>query len=231
MISNRYIVALGVAVMQWLGWLAVASGQETVGRPCGFVRVLDAVGAGTGALECLIDGQCVRPEGYQPGNVTGGIALDAKSHTVMFRRNGVTDGQTQLDVAVNETTILIAFSQEVPAAGLQPAHWEMRILRLKQYRSDGKRTVSFVSVASDSELTVKIRQSSGTWESIQVKRLAVARASIRQARGYLPVRCNDRDLPAVSVTASGNFVSVLYNDSNGKIRSANFLDYAYSGAP
>lgn len=228
MISNRHLAALIAAVIPGLVWLGgVAAGQDAGPDRCGFVRLLDAVSAGTGKLDCLIDGQPVRQEGYQLGNVTGGIALKPNAYTVRFRRDGVTAGQTQVNVLANETMILIPYAEWVPATEQEAAHWQMRILRLKQHEADDKRTASFVSVAREAELTVEILQANGKWESILVKRLAIARTAIRQARGYLRVRCNDQPLTSVSVAAAGNFVSVLYNDATGVLRSINFQDYKY----
>ena len=189
-----------------------------------------AVSAGTGQLDVLVDGHPVRPEGYQLGNVTGGIALRPNSYQILFRRDGVTAGRTQLSVVANETLTLVPFAEPVPATEHEAAHWAIRILRLKPHAPDAPRTASFVSVARQPALTVAIRQAKGSWEAIEVKRLAVARTAIRQARGYLPVRCNGQRLPSISVAAAGNFVAVLYEDSNGAIRSANFQDYSYRSA-
>ncbi len=231
MTSKRSSCLLIAAIMWWSAWLGThASGQDSPPGPCGFIRLLDAVAPGSGMLEFLIDGQAIRPQGYQLGNVTGGIALEPRVYQVRLRRAGVEDGQTQLTVVANETVIVIPFAQRVPATEDQPVHWQMRILRLKQHAADGQRTVSFVSVASDPELTVQIRQVTGHWESIQVKRLGVTRTAIRQARGYLPVRCHDQEFAPVSVVASGNLVAVIYEDASGKLGSINFQDYKYSGS-
>ena len=228
MISKRHIAALIITVMPWLAWLGgVAAAQDSERGPMGFIRLLNAVSIGAGKLDVLIDGKSLRSEGYQLGNVTGGIALKPKSYKVMFRRDGVTEGQTQVIVVADETLILIPFAEEVPASDRVAAHWEIRILRLKQHAANGRRTVSFVSVSREPDLNMEIRQSNGTWESIRVQRLGIARADIRQARGYLRVRCQDRELPAVSVAASGNFVAVLHEDEHGLLRSTNFQDYKY----
>ena len=77
---------------------------------------------------------------------------------------------------------------------------------------------------------MEIRQADGKWEPVFVKRLGIARAEIQQSRGYLSVRCKGRDLSAVSVGAAGNFVSVLYDDENGVLRSKTFQDYKYLSA-
>lgn len=231
MISKRHLAGLSLAVMPWLtGFGGVAAGQDSGHERCGFIRLLDAVSVGTGQLECLIDGRAVRPQGYQLGNVTGGIALKPKGYTVRFQRDGVTAGQTQVNVLANETLILIAFAESVPATAQTAAHWGLRILRLKQHEADDKRTASFVSVAPAPEIIVEVLQSNGKWEAVPVKRLAIARTAIRQARGYLHVRGNNQPLTSVSVAAAGNFVSVLYNDANGILRSINFQDFKYLSA-
>jgi len=195
----------------------------------GFIRVLDAVSAGTDKLEVLIDGVTVRSEGYQLGNVTGGIALKPNTYQVMFRRAGVKEGVTRVPVLANDTTILIPFAEPLPVKDGTPARWEIRVLKLKQLETGDGRTASFVSVSHQSELRIEIRQA-GKWEPVEVKRLAIARTDIRQARGYLPVRCNGQPLSAISVAATGHFVAVLFDDENGTLRSRNFQDYKYSGS-
>ena len=194
MISRRSLAAVILAVVPWL----VMSGegvraQDSKHGPLGFIRLLDAVSIGTGKLEFLIDGASVRPDGYQLGNVTGGIALKPKTYKVVFRRDGVIDGETQVTVAANDTTILIPFAEQMPASDDKPGRWLIRILRLKQHEQENKRTASFVSVSRESELKVEIRQSNGKWEPVVVKRLGIARADIQQARGYMAVRCRQQE--------------------------------------
>ncbi len=219
---------VAVAAAALLAMAATASGQDSPAGPFGFIRMLHAVSAGSGSLEFLIDGNAVRPDGYQLGNVTGGIALKPGAHAVKFRRQGVKEGSTQVRVAANETTIVIAYAEEIPAAGTQPAQWEIHVLRLKQHQSEHGRSASFVSVSRHPELTLEIRQAPRKqWQPVTVQRLAIARTEILQARGYLPVRCQGQSLAALSVAASGNFVSVLYDDSNGNLRSVVFQDYKY----
>jgi hypothetical protein len=230
MISNRHIAAGVAAIMPMLAWSGGAEpGRDGTPGPRGFVRMVNAVTAGSGALEFMIDGEPVRSEGYQPGNVTGGIALKPAAYKVEFRRNGVTAGETLVNVVANQTLVLIPYAESVPATGHDAAHWTMRILRLKQHAADDKRTATFVSVAREPELKVELRQSNGQWEPVHVRRLGVARAAIRQARGYVHVRCKELELAPISVAATGNFVSVLYEDAGGVLRSAVYQDYQYQG--
>lgn len=231
MSSNRIAAGLIIAAIPWLGLSGgILHGQDFQRGPFGFVRLLNAVSAGSGKLEVMIDGKAVRPDGYQLGNVTGGIALKPKAYKVMFRREGVQEGETRVIVAANDTTILIPFAEQMPVSEGQPARWAIRILRLKQHEAEDQRTASFVSVSREPELRVEIRQTDGTWKPVFVKRLGLARTDIQQARGYLRVRCNNQPLSAISVGASGNFVSVLYEDEQGILRSKNFQDYKYLSA-
>ncbi len=231
MISKHRIAALGVVLISWIAMpFGSAQVEDSASGSVGFVRLLHAVSAGTGKLEFLIDGKSVRPDGYQLGNLTGGIALKPASYKLVFRREGVTEGMTKVSVKANDTTILIPFAEHIPATDKKPERWDIRILRLKQHESDDKRTASFVSVSREPELKVEMRQIDGVWEAVFVERLKVARADIKQARGYLSVRCMGRELSSVSVGAAGNFVSVLYEDEKGELRSKTFQDYKYLSA-
>ena len=225
--SNRLSAVLGVAFSLLAG---TSHGEESGHGPVGFVRLLDAVGVGTGKLEFMIDGKSMRPDDYQLGNMTGGIALKPGNHKMVFRREGVKDGVTQVLVVADDTTILIPFAEQVPATEMKPARWEIRIFKLNQQESEDKPMASFVSVSSEPELKVEMRQADGKWEPVFVKRLGVARTMIKQSRGYMSVRCKEHELSAVSVAAAGNFVSVLYDDENGVLRSKTFQDYKFLSA-
>ena len=215
-------------------WLIFSAGvvlsQEPDHGPLGFIRMLNAVSVGTGKLEVLIDGVAARPEGYELGNVTGGIALKPKAYSVEIRREGVKKGITKVDVRNNETLTLIPFGELMPAENGKPAQWEIRILRLKQFDPESKRTATFVSVSHESELKLELRQSTGKWETVIVKRLELIRTDIKQSHGYLPLRYQDRDMKALSIAPSGNFVAVLYDDENGVVQAKTFIDYKYLSA-
>jgi hypothetical protein len=104
--------------------------------PRGFVRLLNAVGVGNGKLDFMIDGSRVRDEGYQFGDVTGGIPRKPGSFMIAFRRDGLETGETKVDVIKNETITLIPFAEYVPASDRKEACWTIRILRLKQSDTD-----------------------------------------------------------------------------------------------
>ena len=212
----------------WLGSGVRAQDPAVPAPALGFIRLFDAVSAGSGALEVSIDGASVRPDGYRPGDVTGGIGLPPRIYQVMFRREGVKAGGLPVTVAANDTTTLVAFAEWMPVTVGAPDRWRIRILKLSPLDAGDKRTASFVSVSRHAEVTLEIRQG-GKWQSLVVKRLATTRADIRQARGYVPLRCNGQTLPAISVSTAGHFVTVLYDDENGAIRARNFQDYHYAG--
>lgn len=204
--------------------------QEEPAMKSGFIRFVHAIAPGTGAMYCEIDGSDVRSDGYQFGDVTGGIAVKPGAHEVKIRREGVKDGSTRVNVALNETTILIPFAERVPATDEEPAHWEIRILRLKQLEPISDRGATFVSVSQQPELKVEMRDMNGKWASAYVKRLAIAQLPIDFPRGYVPLRLGNETLEPIPISDNGNYVVVLYDDPDGKGKALNFRDYKYLSA-
>lgn len=195
--------------------------------PRGFIRLMNAVGVGSGKLDFLIDGKKVRDEGYEFGDVTGGIPRKPASYKIAFRRSGIETGETRLDVIRNETTTLIPFAEFVPATEQKAAHWIIRILRLKQSENRDKSTATVVNLTRNPELKVLIQQPDESWVTLSVKRLNLERIPILQRTGYVPLRTETGDLKPLSVGTSGNFVSIIYEDADGVICSRNFQDLKY----
>lgn len=204
---------------------ARAHGQQT-----GFVRLLNTVHVGAGPMRVAIDGKPVRDQGYQPDDLTGGIALAPGGHVVSFERDGLVKGAARVTVRPDETTILIPFAERVPATAERPEQWGIRILRLKQHDPENKRSATFVSVSSEPETRIEVMRSGGDWEPVDVCRLGLTRIDIKQSKGYLPVRYNGRLLTEISVSPVGNHVLVLYDDARGVMRSRTFGDHKYLGA-
>ena len=196
----------------------------------GFVRLANAVAIGTGNLTMEIDGKKIDDTGYTLGDVTGGISLPLGNRTVKFSREGATEGSTRVSVAGNETTILIPFAEKVPATDEVPAHWAIRILRLKQRDPEEERSATFVSVSQNPEIKVEMRDPEGKWSNVFVKRLAVAQAPIRYPRGYVPIKTADGELTSIPVASNGNYVVLLYDDEQGKVKSVNFRDRKFLSA-
>lgn len=209
--------------------VAVSNAQTidpTVG-PRGFIRLMNAVGVGSGKLDFLIDNAQVREEGYQVGDVTGGIPRKPALYKIAFRRTGIEPGETKVDVTHDETTTLIPFPEFVPATEKKAAHWIIRILRLKQSESRGKSSATIVNLTRQPELKVQIQQPDESWVALRVKRLALERTPILQRTGYVPIRTESFDLKPLSVGTSGNFIAVVYEDAVGAICSQNFQDFKY----
>src|SRR5688572_3853331 len=86
------------------------------GKPqVGFIRLVNAVGPGTGNTKLLIDGENMYPKGYKLGQRTGGIGLEAGSKKIAIEKEGVEEGTTSLKVEAGETISLIAFAEKIPA--------------------------------------------------------------------------------------------------------------------
>jgi hypothetical protein len=210
---------------------AAARAQEPpAARKVGFVRLVNAVAQGDKSLEMLINGESMNPDGYQLGDVTGGIGLAPGSHSITVKREGIEPGTTRIDLAADTTVTLIPFAEKVPATDDKPAHWTIRILRLKQMDPETARTATFISVSQTPEHEVEIRDPKGNWTKVTVKRLAVARTPILYPEGYVPLRMKTGKLPSIPVGEPGNYVVVLYDDASGATKALNLQDYKYLSA-
>jgi hypothetical protein len=196
----------------------------------GFIRVVAAVSPGSGNVKVLIDGSDVYPEGYKLGQVTGGIGLTPGGHTITIKREGVKEGVTKVSIEKDQTVTLIPFAEKIPATDQEPAHFEMRILRLKQKQRETGRSATFVSVSAQPEIKAELRDPEGKWEAVFVKRLTVAESTIKYPEGYVPIRANGVSLEPIPIGEAGNYAVILYDDPAGKICSLNFRDFKFLSA-
>ena len=196
----------------------------------GFIRIANTVAPGTGNVHVTINGKDVYPAGYKFGAVSGGIDVPPGGSTVTIRREGVEEGTTKTVVDKDQTVTLIPFAEKVPATDQKPAHFAIRILRLKQKDVQDRRSASFVSVSGQPEVTVELRDPAGKWEKAFVKRLTIAEAVIQYTRGYAPVRVNGTEMEPIPIGDAGNYVVIFYDDADGKLQSANFRDFKYLSA-
>lgn len=214
-----------------VSWQPLTAQEKKAEVPAaGFIRIANAVAPGTGGVKVTIDHKDVYPSGYKFGAVTGGISLPPGSHAVSIRRDGVKECVIQTVVEKDQTVTLIPFAERVPATDQEPAHYAVRILRLKQKETQNGRSVTFVSVSGQPEVTAELRDPSGKWEKVFVKRLAIGEAVIQYPEGYAPVRVNGRSMEAIPIGDPGNYVVVLYDDADGNLRSANFRDFKFLSA-
>ena len=209
--------------------LGLTAGAQEVPKN-GFIRLANGVGPGVGLLTMEVEGKSANDKGYKLGDVTGGISLPPGNRTIKFFREGVKEGTTRVNVSPNETTTLVPFAEMVPATDEVPAHWEMRILKLKQKDPQAERSATFVSVSKRPEIKVEMRDPEGKWSSIYVKRLATSQAPILYPRGYVPLKTAEGDLVSIPVSSAGNYVVLLYDDGEGKVHSLNFRDRKFLSA-
>ncbi|MES2921664.1 MAG: PEGA domain-containing protein [Verrucomicrobiota bacterium] len=198
--------------------------------PTCFIRIANTVAPGTGNVKVEVDGKDVYPPGYKFGAVTGGIGLPPGNHSVTISREGVKEGTSKVTLDKDQTVTLIPFAEKVPATDQEPAHFEVRIMRLKQKEVQEGRSASFISVSGQPELNVELRDPAGKWAKIFVKRLTIGEAPIRYPEGYAPVRVNGKDMESIPIGDTGNYVIVLYDDAEGVLHSVCFRDFKFLSA-
>ena len=223
----RWIAPVVLAVTSQL---LPAQEKKEESQPRGFVRIVNTISPGTGNVKVLVDGKNVYAPGYKFGAVTGGIGMPPGSHTVTFIREGVKEGSTKVVVNKDQTITLISFAERVPATDKVPAHFEIRILRLKQKETQNGRSASFVSVSAQPEIMAELRDPAGNWERVFVKQFKIGEADIKFTEGYVPIRVNHKDVEPLPIADAGNYVVVLYDDPEGNLKSVNFRDFKFLSA-
>lgn len=221
--SSIQLVSLGL-------YFLVATAQAEKEIQNGFIRLANSLSAGTEALTLEIDGKNVNPDGYIPGDYTGGIKVPVGNRSIKISREGTEPGITKINVLPNETTIVIPFAEKVPATDAKPAFWAIRILRLKQRDTEKGLGATFISVCQNPEVKIEMRDPNGNWNPYYVKRLAVTQAPILSPRGYVSLRSTEGRLDSISLSTEGNYVVLLYDDENGKLKSLNFMDQKFLSA-
>lgn len=208
----------------------LAQDEKAESPPTGFIRIANAVAPGEGNVKVEVNGNNVYEPGYKFGAVTGGIGLPPGSHSVTITREGVKMGSSKVTVSKDQTVTLIPFAERVPATDQEPAHFVVRILRLKQKDIQSGRSASFVSVSGQPEILAELRDPAGNWQKVQVKRLMIGEAVIHYPEGYAPVRVNGKLMEPIPIGDTGNYVVVLYDDPEGNIQTVSFRDFKFLSA-
>jgi hypothetical protein len=217
----------------WLRLLATAllglvplAAQE--GPPkVGFVRLVNAIAPGTGNVQMKIDGEDIYPRGYTMGQRTGGIGLKEGSKKITVTKAGVEEGSTTVQIVDKETVTLVAFAEKVPAKDDKPERWEARILRLKQRDVEKGYRLTVLSVCKEAELLFETDiQGSDKPVGSSVKRLMTTTLDLGSAGGDINVRLrNSKEiLASFRPDDPGNYVLLIYDDVDGKVRAVYFYD-------
>lgn len=198
--------------------------------PTGFIRLVNGVAEGEGPVKLEIDGEDMRPPGYKLGDATGGIGLRPGARKVTIRRAGVKEGSTTIQLEKDQTVTVIPYAEKIPASDQEPAHFAIRILRLKQRSVDKGRTATFVSVSSIPEMKVELQGDDGTWAAVFVKRLSIGETPLSYSVGYAPTKVNGKPSKPIPIGGPGNYVVVLYDDPEGNVQSIYFRDFKFLSA-
>ena len=193
----------------------------------GFLRLVNAVSPGNGAVHLHVDGRDLFPKGYQLGQRSGGIGLPAGTRNIRITRDGVEAGETSCNLAVGETLSLIAFAEKLPAEKDAPPRWAIKILRLKQREVAQGYRLTVISVASESEtLFATTRDGAKARTPGSVKRLMTTGIELGKRAGDVGLYLRDAEQPLCYFRpdAAGNYVVVLYDDAGGGIKAVSFHD-------
>lgn len=192
----------------------------------GFIRIVQAVAPGEGNANFLIDGEDIFPKGYKLGQRTGGLGLKAGPHTVTIKKAGVETGRTKITLGKGETLSLVAFAEkEPPVKAGDPPVWKMRILRLKQSDPERGYRLALVSLCPGDGVNVvaEIRGKSKS-KMIYAPRMTIASSNLGKSKPEVVLKVAGEVISLIATEDPGNYVVVLYEDENGKVKALSFYD-------
>lgn len=207
----------------WAFFFGIFSCQFLAANDFGFVRIMHAANRGGGTLSVKIDQLPAREEGYQFGDLTGGIPLKTGNRRFSISREGLKTTSFSLNVVANETTTVIVYAEKLED------EWCLKTLKLKQFSQEQAQTITFVSVVSEKILEVEWKLRNKSWQVYQIDRLKPFCFENHQQLPYLDLRCRKQKFSTNSLSDSGNGVIVWYEDAQGNLLMKSFLDYSYRG--
>jgi hypothetical protein len=222
--SNKWLRLLSAGLLAFFS-VTVLSAQES--PKVGFIRLVNVVYPGTGNLHLKIDGEEMYAKGYTMGQRTGGIGLLAGSKKITVTKDGVEEGSTTVQLGIGETVTIVAFAEKVPAKDDKPERWEARILRLKQRDVEKGYRLTVLSTSTQAEVLFETDiQGREKPEASSVKRLMTTSVDLGGAGGDITVRLRgSKDvLTSFRPDDPGNYVMLLYDGEDGKVRAVYFYD-------
>ncbi|MGA0846013.1 MAG: hypothetical protein ACO3RV_05680 [Luteolibacter sp.] len=217
-------------IFNWILWTLLTTcllhGQNSERPQVGFVRIVNAVAAGTGKATFHVNGRNLYADGYDLGQTTGGYGVKAGNLEIEVRKEGVESGSTRVNLGNEETITIIAFAEPIPAEKPEdPPKWVIRLLRLKQRQVESGYGVSMVSVCNTPESIIEIGVEGEEKAQRQiVKRLKVSSISLGGNRGEIAIRQENEVIGNISPDSPGNYVVILYQTPEGKTRALTFYD-------
>jgi hypothetical protein len=204
--------------------IAIAQGPA---RPdVGFIRIVNAISPGTGNASFLLDGRDLYSGGYALGQTTGGYGVKAGNLEVEVRKQGVETGRTRVDLGVGETLTVIAFAERLPQEKAdEPPRWEVRLLRLKQQEIERGYGLSFISVCKPDEVPVEVTvEGRERPERVFAKRLQITLLELGRRRGEIMIRSGHKILANISPDSPGNYVVILFENTESRIEGISYYD-------
>lgn len=221
---SKYLLACSL-LTPWLTHIPMAQAQDAPPE-VGFVRIVNAVAPGVGNTSIRIDGEDIFPKGYKLGQRTGGFGLKSGSHTVLIEKEGVKSGTTKVTLNTGETVTLIGFAEKIPAKKADdPPVWETKILRLKQSDPESGYRLAVISLCSQDDVRVMVTVGENKKAvPLFAKRLVVTSMSLGKAKSEMVLTVNGELIATLGTEDPGNYVVVLYEDEEGKVKALSFYD-------
>jgi hypothetical protein len=206
---------------------AVVQGFAQGEKPSvGFLRLVHVVTPGEGTLRVKLDGAELFPRGYELGQCTGGIGLQAGGHVLELAKNGVETAKEKIELPASETITVLAYAEKLPAKREgEPARWAIKLRKLSPATSGEGYRLSLISCCDRDELIVRtFIEAKRKTETTPLKRFQPAEIDLGRGRSGVEVRLGNEALVSVSLDEPGNYDVILYEDASGRVRALAFYD-------
>lgn len=196
----------------------------------GFVRIVPLLTAGIGKIHILIDGQDIYPSGYDVGQKTGGISLQAGSHSFVLQKTGIRSTTASFNVGRGESCTLIGFGeQEIAKVPSDPPQWKTRIIPIKKNDFGKGYGLTLVSLCPQDEIKLETEIPNRSKLPVTyLKHLVAADIDLGHSKTDVSIKVNGERVAVISLEDLGNYTMVIYEDRTGKVLGLWFYDPAFS---
>ena len=196
----------------------------------GFVRIVPLLTVGTGKIHIFIDSQDIYPSGYDVGQKTGGISLQAGPHSIALQKTGIRSTVTSFNVRREETCTLIGFAEkEIPKIPSDPPQWKIRIIPIKKNDIGKGYLLTLISLCSQDDIKLQTEIPNRTMLPVTyLKHLVAADIDLGRSKTDVSIKVNGERVAVISLEDLGNYTLVIYEDRSAKMQGLWFYNPAFS---
>lgn len=206
----------------FVSWILLLVGlcPTLTAEPVAGMRMVHAVGRGTGPLQVEINGRPWSREPFAPGGVSSLRRVQAGRHHLRIARQGLEPLSLGVTLRAGESLSLVCHAHQTA----ESSPWSIAVHPLRDLPASQARSLRILHLGQTPSRRMEIRQAGKAWSSIFLVRREPQQLEILQPRGYLPMRVGEGLLSALPVGHGGGHVVILYDGPKGEPRSLSYRE-------